>query len=226
MTTRRDFLRSAALASAASVALPATAQGAPAPVLTLEPARRKLPARPLGSDAQVAQDEAYWREVAAQYAVTDRTTNMEAGYFGMMAAPVLAAYHQNVDQVNRESSYFVRRTFPGVSEDARSRVAAALGVEPGELAFARNATEALQTALKWRWSLGASFFSRARIAACTSSRYSSFEPFPTDRRTIALRFLASSGGSGNGETASRVTSRSSSMALPSFTTRARRSDPS
>ena len=145
MTTRRDFLRSAALASAASVALPATAQGAPAPVLTLEPARRKLPARPLGSDAQVAQDEAYWREVAAQYAVTDRTTNMEAGYFGMMAAPVLAAYHQNVDQVNRESSYFVRRTFPGVSEDARSRVAAALGVEPGELAFARNATEALQT---------------------------------------------------------------------------------
>jgi selenocysteine lyase/cysteine desulfurase len=47
--------------------------------------------------------------------------------------------------VNRESSYFARRTYPAIATQVRERVAIALGVAPGELAFARNATEALQT---------------------------------------------------------------------------------
>lgn len=93
----------------------------------------------------VAQDEAYWRDVAAQYAISDSTNNLEAGYWGMMSAPVLAAYHANVDRVNRESSYFARREFPALSQAARARTASALGVSAGEIAFARNATEALQS---------------------------------------------------------------------------------
>ncbi len=150
MTNRRDFLRRAALASAATLA-------APSPAHALDSARERalrdrlgrapgdLPAPPSGTPEQVAQDEAYWREVAQQYAVTDRVTNMEAGYFGMMAAPVLAAYHRNVDRVNRESSYFARREYPAIAAASRARAAAALGVAPEEVAFARNATEALQT---------------------------------------------------------------------------------
>lgn len=108
-------------------------------------AGRPLPPPPRGTPEHVAQDESYWREVAAQYAITDAVTNLEAGYWGMMAAPVLAAYHRHVDRVNRENSYFARRQFPGLSQQARARTAAALGVDAGEIAFARNATEALQT---------------------------------------------------------------------------------
>jgi selenocysteine lyase/cysteine desulfurase len=93
----------------------------------------------------VAQDEAYWREVAAQYEVTDAVTNLEAGFFGMMPRPVLAAYHRHVDRVNRESSYFARRTYPALAQAARERTARALGATADELAFSRNATEALQT---------------------------------------------------------------------------------
>ena len=100
---------------------------------------------PAGSPQAVAQDEAYWREVAAQYVVTDRVTNLEAGFFGMMPAPVLAAYHEHIDRVNRENSYFARNAYPALAQAARERAAAALGVSSGELAFARNATEALQT---------------------------------------------------------------------------------
>ena len=103
-----------------------------------------MPAPPLGTPEQVAQDEAYWREIAAQFAVTDAATNLEAGYWGMMPAPTLAAYHRNVDRVNRESSYFARRSFPAITADARQKTATALGVDAGEIAFARNATEALQ----------------------------------------------------------------------------------
>ena len=133
MTCRRDFLRRAALASAASLAAPDLAAAAP------------LFRPPGGELAGTAQDEAYWREVAAQYQVTDRTTNLEAGFFGMMPAPVLAAYHRNIDRVNRESSYFARRDYPALAEEARARTATALGVATGEIAFSRNATEALQT---------------------------------------------------------------------------------
>jgi selenocysteine lyase/cysteine desulfurase len=145
MTTRRAFVRQAALASAASLAVPAASATA-APVAGLT--RRQpvdLPLPPTGPLDLVAQDEAYWREVAMQYAVTDQVTNLEAGFFGMMPNPVLAAYHRNIDRVNRESSFFARRTYPALAEASRARVAQALGVAPGELAFSRNATEALQT---------------------------------------------------------------------------------
>ena len=144
MTTRRDFLRSAALASAASLAVPATSDASTPSALAGRREPVALPLPPTGSAQAVAQDEPYWREIAKQYAVTDQVTNMEAGFFGMMAAPVLAAYHRNIDQVNRESSYFARRSYPAIAEAARARVAGALGVAPGEIAFSRNATEALQ----------------------------------------------------------------------------------
>ncbi|MBK6487082.1 MAG: aminotransferase class V-fold PLP-dependent enzyme [Gemmatimonadetes bacterium] len=143
MSTRRDFVRSAALASAASLAATVPAHAAPlsAPlgVLPLEPL-----ATPRGRPEDVARDEAYWRRVASRYRVMAGTTNMEAGFFGMMASPVLAAYHRNIDLANGASSYFARRDFPDIAQKARERVATALGAKPTELAFSRNATEALQ----------------------------------------------------------------------------------
>ncbi len=147
MTNRRDFLRRAAVATSASAISLTMRPGLmpPPDILELARASRALPAPPTGSPATVAADEAYWREVAAQYAVTDKVTNLEAGYWGMMANPVLAAYHRHVDRVNRENSWFARREFPALSQAARQRVAAALGVDAGEIAFARNATEALQS---------------------------------------------------------------------------------
>ncbi len=138
----------ASAATATALALPASAVAAPSRemlALARDRAGKPLPAQPPGTIEQIAQDEAYWREIAAQYAITDSVTNLEAGYWGMMAAPVLAAYHRNVDRVNRESSYFARRQFPALSQQARARTAAALGVDATEIAFARNATEALQS---------------------------------------------------------------------------------
>ena len=90
MPTRRAFLSQTALAALAVPAAYATSATA-APVAGLgrrQPAELPLP--PTGPLALVAQDEAYWREVATQYAVTDQVTNMEAGFFCMMATPVLA----------------------------------------------------------------------------------------------------------------------------------------
>lgn len=99
---------------------------------------------PSGSPQDTARDEAYWRQVAEQYRVTENVTNMEAGYFGLMAGPVLEAYHRNVDRANRDSSIFARREFPALSEQVRAQVATFLGATPSEITFSRNATEALQ----------------------------------------------------------------------------------
>lgn len=145
MSSRRDFLRRAAVTSLATLTVPATGAALPRPRRDFLAAHPPLPHPPAGAPAQVAQDEAYWRQVAAQYQITDATTNLEAGYFGMMPAPVLAAYHRNIDRVNRESSWFARRAYPALAEEARARTARALGVATGEIAFSRNATEALQT---------------------------------------------------------------------------------
>jgi selenocysteine lyase/cysteine desulfurase len=144
MPSRRHFLRQASLASAATLALgtPAAAL-APRTPDAMDPARDDL-TPPDAPPEVVAQDEAYWRKVAAQYAITDRTVNLEAGFFGMMAQPVLAAYHRHIDRVNRESSWFARREYPALLQGARTQVAEALGVSADEIAFSRGATEALQ----------------------------------------------------------------------------------
>ncbi len=142
MPSRRAFLKDAALVGAASIAVPATALAGAIPA----PVRREWePLQPpSGSPQDTARDEAYWRQVADRYRVTDNVTNMEAGYFGLMAGPVLEAYHRNVDRANRDSSMFARREFPALSEQVRAQTAAFLGTTANEITFSRNATEALQ----------------------------------------------------------------------------------
>ncbi|MGH7561989.1 MAG: aminotransferase class V-fold PLP-dependent enzyme [Gemmatimonadales bacterium] len=142
MLSRRGFLGSAGVAGFGLLATTATPP-------RLGRSRQSLPPldRPSGPPDTVARDEAYWRRVAAYYRVSDKYTNLEAGYFGMMAAPVLAEYHRHIDRVNLESSYYARRGYDADLETSRARVAALLGAAPAEIAFTRGATEALQCLL-------------------------------------------------------------------------------
>jgi isopenicillin-N epimerase len=135
MTSRRTFLR----AGIASLAIPALPTPGSAEQQGLPPLDR-----PAGTPEKVARDEAYWRRVAAYYRVSSDFTNLEAGYFGMMAAPVLSAYHRHVDRVNLESSHYARRGYDADLEASRKRLAEFLGAAPDEIAFTRGATEALQ----------------------------------------------------------------------------------
>ena len=87
MNTRRAFLRDSALLGAAA-AITATPAIAGQPTDGSSAAEEMAPLAPLsGTLSDVARDEAYWTRVAAQYRVTHRTTNMEAGFWGMMSNP-------------------------------------------------------------------------------------------------------------------------------------------
>ena len=131
--TRRTFLTSAGLAGAAFAlpTAPASAQSVPLQ-------------RPEGPAHRIAQDEAYWSRVASHYRVTDAVVNLEAGYWGVMAASVHDTYVRHIERVNKDNSYYARRSYDADLRSIRDRVAAFLRVSPDEIAFTRSATESLQ----------------------------------------------------------------------------------
>lgn len=92
--------------------------------------------------AAAAADD--WDRIADQYDVTRDVIQLEHGNWGMMARPVLATYRATVERVNRDTSYYARRTMVGDVEAARATLASAMGVDITEIAFTRNATEAMK----------------------------------------------------------------------------------
>jgi len=98
-----------------------------------------LPEGPLKPD-----DEAGWKAIAKNYDVTNKITNLENGYWGLMATPVLAEYKRLTEFINKENTFFARlkwsETYRGVCE----AVANFLQFDPDEIALTRGATEALQ----------------------------------------------------------------------------------
>ena len=107
------------------------------------PVAGRLEAAPLPAGAR-PDDEGHWASVAAQYDVVDDIIQLENGNWGMMARPVLAQYEAAVRRVNRATSYYARRGLVPDLTAVRARVAVKLGVAPEEIAFTRNATEALK----------------------------------------------------------------------------------
>ncbi len=138
---RRQLLKTlgqAGLAIASSqLATSALAQSTPA-----------LPQPPANSAAaRLASDEAFWREVAGFYDRTDGIVNLEHGYWGKMAKPVLASYQQATSMVNTQNSYYARREYGADMQYSTERVAQALGVNNDEIVITRNATEAIHALL-------------------------------------------------------------------------------
>lgn len=89
-------------------------------------------------------EETFWQGIASEYDVTREVIQLENGNWGMMPRPVQERYLDEVARVNRDTSYYARR---GMWKDIRAiheQLAGSLGVPPAEIAFTRNATEALK----------------------------------------------------------------------------------
>lgn len=103
-------------------------------------------ALPLGAPlaAAAAAGDDPWETIARQYDVTREVIQLEHGNWGMMARPVAEAFRARTERVNRDTSYYARRGMVADLEAARGLLAEAMGVDIEEIAFARNATEALK----------------------------------------------------------------------------------
>ncbi len=130
--SRRHFLEGAGLAGLAAIA-PDFAKAGPMPDTPAD----------IAPDIH-AKDSAYWEKIASQYHVTERITNLENGFWGIMANPVLADYQRQIERVNAENSMFARGGYNEEEDAVRARVAKSLGVSTDEIALTRGATEALQ----------------------------------------------------------------------------------
>jgi isopenicillin-N epimerase len=137
MFNRRTFLQGSALAAVATApALQAQERSVNAV------ASRAAPAGPL---ADVVRDEAYWKTVGAHYDVSRAFINLENGYYGIMTGAVSDDFKRNIDKLNRENSYFLRREFDRQGVEAiRVELARHLGAATDEVAITRGATESLQ----------------------------------------------------------------------------------
>jgi isopenicillin-N epimerase len=126
--SRRHFLNTSLGLAAGVTMMPAM----PASLPALDPAAN-------------ARNEPYWASVAGQYQQAPGPVNLEGGYCGMLARPVLADYLRNVAHVNERTSLYLRRDYDAGGRDAiRAQVAALAGVSADEIVFTRGATEALQ----------------------------------------------------------------------------------
>ena len=97
-----------------------------------------------GAPLAAARPADSWERIAREYDVTREVIQLEHGNWGMMARPVLAAYRAHVERVNRDTSYYARRTMVADIEAVRAGLASAMGVGLDEIAFTRNATEAMK----------------------------------------------------------------------------------
>lgn len=91
-----------------------------------------------------ADNEAYWQGVAKHYDKPAQTINLENGYWGTMARPVLEHYLTTTHWVNQQGSLFARNEFYPKLQKLLPLLAQTLGVQAEELAISRNATEAMQ----------------------------------------------------------------------------------
>ncbi len=119
---------------------------------SLAPANPKPPAS--ASPANLARDEAFWREVGSYYDRSEAILNLEHGYWAKMARPVQDAYVDATRMVNTENSYYARREYGADEADATRRIAKALGADEDEVVITRNATEACHNLIRQYRGLG------------------------------------------------------------------------
>jgi selenocysteine lyase/cysteine desulfurase len=138
MLTRRGFLQTTGIAGTAAVA--AFRDDGFARVAA---AGRRIEG---ASPADVAADEAYWREIQQAFTLDRTIINLNNG--GCCPSPrvVHEALKRYLDISNQSPVYHMWQILEPNIESVRRRLAATFGCDPEEMAITRNASEALQIA--------------------------------------------------------------------------------
>jgi isopenicillin-N epimerase len=138
MRTRRAFLRG--LAGGASV-LASFREGGLEPILA---AGRAAAGR---TPADLAADEDYWREIQQAFTVDRNLINLNNGGVSPSPRVVQEAMRRYLELSNEAPVYTMWQLLEPQVESVRTRLAAAFGCDPEEMAITRNASEALETCI-------------------------------------------------------------------------------
>ena len=133
--SRRHFLGSAAAALGASQF--------PAFNASASEIARDLARHP-GSPADMADDEAFWGQVARAFSVDRTLVNLNNGGVSPSPTFVQDAMKRHLDYSNEAPTYTMWKILEPQREGVRARIAREWGVHTEEVAFTRNASEGLQ----------------------------------------------------------------------------------
>lgn len=136
MLTRRTFLRSAGVASA--VALARFREGGVERILAAS--RAASGAAP----EDLAANEDFWRDIQEAFTVDRSLINLNNGGVSPSPRVVQDAMRRYLEYSNQAPSYTMWGVLEPQVESVRTRLAAAFGCDPEEMAITRNASEALE----------------------------------------------------------------------------------
>ena len=97
------------------------------------------------TDAQVAEDEDFWRVIQQSYTVNANIINLNNGGVSPSPLVVQQAVERYNELSNQGPSYFMWRILDQGREPLREKLANLAGTLPDEIAVNRNATESLNT---------------------------------------------------------------------------------
>lgn len=147
--SRRDFLKKLGLASGA---VAVTTVFTPQVLAATRRLSKKAEGLPAG---EVARDEDFWYQVQSAYSQSPHFINLEAGYFSPQPNVVMEAQLRNIEMINEQPSFYMRRRQQKERQEIREMVAAFGETSPDEITITRNTTESLNVIiLGYPWQPG------------------------------------------------------------------------
>ncbi|HXG94309.1 MAG TPA: aminotransferase class V-fold PLP-dependent enzyme [Blastocatellia bacterium] len=137
MFTRRTFLRSIGGAAAAGAFASFSENG----LERILAATRGLNDR---SPEEIARDESFWREIQQSFTVDRSLINLNNGGVSPSPRVVQDAMRRYLELSNEAPVHTMWRILEPQVETVRTKLAAAFGCDPEEMAITRNASEALE----------------------------------------------------------------------------------
>ena len=94
---------------------------------------------------EVARNEAYWETIRSGYKLKPDYINLENGYYSMTPQYTMERYHDLINEVNYQASYYMRTEQWDNKDSAAARLAELIGASPDEVVITRNTTESLDS---------------------------------------------------------------------------------
>ena len=102
-----------------------------------------------------ASDEDFWYHVQKAFLQSPHFINLEAGYFSPQPQEVMEAQLKNIEMINEQPSYYMRRRQHEERLQIKRMIAEQAGVSADEIVITRNTTESLNTViLGYPWEEG------------------------------------------------------------------------
>ncbi len=141
ISTRRDFIRHAAVLTAGATAIPALSF---ADIDSIEDASKKIEAL---SPLDAAAEEDFWFTVQQAFTVSPNIINLNNGGVSPQPKIVQDALDRYNRIANEGPAYYMWKVLGDARENVRRQLAELGGVSPDEVAINRNSSEGLETVI-------------------------------------------------------------------------------